>query len=229
LEDKPGQPIIHAPGGFVKQALKIATILIILALFIAFACIIWLEKTLFQSSLFILISIIFMFLLGAEKYRAELKLMLPFVSILFIVYMVFGLVGFRATSIHSKVFTIMDYWFLFALSRIFLLLSTVLLIQLLISFFTLQDVMKLPIGIQRQKVIILARTLYIHALGVLDDFEFHIDGIPTNQVTGRSLKQYVHKKLALILALLFMVIKESQIGGELIDNRIRHCFKEVKE
>ncbi len=213
----------------MKTVLKIIAVLLIVILFIIFPCILWLDKTLAQSSLFILISFVFLVRLGAEKYVSEFKLLIPFVSILFVVYLVFGLVGFRASSIHTGVFTILDYWIFFALSRIFLLLSTVFLIQILFSYFTVQDILKLPIGIHHLKVVILGRTLYLLALDSLQNLELHIASVPTNQSQTSKLKLFLHKKLALILALLFMVVKESQIGGELIDNRIRHCYREVNK
>ncbi len=197
-------------------------------LFIIYPCILWLDSLWNQTIVFVLISVMFILILSVKKYYYELKMLLPFVTILMVLYLVFGLIGF-AGSKTSLGMSPIEYWMLFALNRIILLFSTVYMIQVLISFCSVDDIIHLPLGMHRIKYFLLGKFLYCYAMRNITEIGFHIESIPSNQYTHKSIRGYMNKKLATILGLLILVMEEAEVEGELIDNRIRHCYFEEEK
>jgi hypothetical protein len=175
--------------------------------------------------IFVLVFVLLLcaFRFNIRKVINELKLLLPFVIIMLCIYIVLGLAGFgfsvKAAS-ESKVISAL----IFGLIRCALFISTVLIFQFILSFISMQDILNLPFGIRYKKSMILGRALFIHSLKHWEEVEAFLHLIPEYQKTKLSFRQWYWLKLQLTLALFFMILRESYQKGELIDNRIRHCF-----
>ena len=97
-------------------------------------------------------------------------------------------------------------------------------IQFLLSFFQTNDILALPMSINAKKHFILGRALFLHTIKHLDDLEFHLRLFPEYQQKRLNLKQWFNLKLQLTFGVITMILRESKLRGELIDNRIRHCY-----
>ncbi len=95
------------------------------------------------------------------------------------------------------------------------------MIRILFHWFKASDLWRLNPRIGIHKFVILARILYSYAFGKSDEIGQFLNAIPTYQNQDKSLRKSFEKKLVNILSLLIVVIKESQLKGELIDNRIK--------
>jgi hypothetical protein len=73
------------------------------------------------------------------------------------------------------------------------------------GFFTIQDILDLPIQMRFKKVFILGNILYHTATTQSIDIVQSIDAIPANQNQQRGFKHMVMQKLNYILALLFAI------------------------
>ncbi|MDD2332001.1 MAG: hypothetical protein PHI68_05045 [Candidatus Cloacimonetes bacterium] len=204
---------------------KIALAILLLLAFIAGFCVWQLDNTQLQLVAFSLLSILHLSCAGARKYAQEVLNLLPFILLLMGVYALFGILALPAYSGEQPELSYLRYWLGFGLSRVLLLLSTILLIRIIFLWFRVQDLWALKLKMRYLKYLILARILYHYAFGKPEEIATFLDAIPGNQGSKRTLKTRFKKKLVTILSLLIVVIMESQLKGELIDNRIRHCHR----
>jgi len=99
-------------------------------------------------------------------------------------------------------------------------------IQVLLSYISMQDILSLPMKMTKKRYLLLGRALFVHSIQYIEALEFHLKLIPEYQKHRLTFMQWFRLKLQLSLAVIMMVLRESKIKGELIDNRILHCFKE---
>ncbi|GAB1365530.1 hypothetical protein MASR1M36_04010 [Candidatus Cloacimonadaceae bacterium] len=76
------------------------------------------------------------------------------------------------------------------------------------------------------KYIILGKHLYEVASTAYSELCVFSDFMPMNQAVKQSFMGRIRIKLVVILALVSFVISEATIKGEMIDERIRHCWPE---
>lgn len=204
---------------------KLTVCLLFLLLFIVFPCIVWLDNLIIQITLCFLSCLVLSVRQGIKHLWRELRMLMPFVVTLMLIYGIFGFIGVKAQKeIHSS---ILHYWIIFGTNRALLLFSSILYIQILFSFVSIGDIINLPVGINKMKYLILGKSLFDYATKASVDIELHVSLIVVRKIKHSRLRQLINKKLAQILAMIFLVIEESKLGGEIIDNRIRHCHKEV--
>lgn len=197
----------------MKALLKFSALLIILILFI------WIVSIRFIDSLTWQLMFLFILLAASvirfdfAKFKAELKLIMPFLLTMFVVYLLIGLIGMK-----------LKFWLTYGLLRGLNFLNTMLFIQLLLSYISINDIIALPVKIEVKKHFILGRALFCFALLHLGNLELHLKLMPEYQKPKLSLKQWFNLKLQQSFAIINMLLRESKLKGELIDNRIRHCF-----
>ncbi|MDZ4121788.1 MAG: hypothetical protein U1C33_05170 [Candidatus Cloacimonadaceae bacterium] len=208
----------------MRYCYKFLVAFLLLVGFIIFACILWLENSLIQLIVLLVTGIVFWRRAGFVLLVKEIKLLIPFVLMLMGVYLLFGVFGLGSSQNQSG--SVLSYWLFFGLNRVMLLIATVLFVQVLLFHFSIADVIGLPISIHKKKYLILGQILYGIAMKKVGDLEFHIESVPANQQRKKKWREAMNKKLALILSLLFLVTRESEYTGEIIDNRIKHCYNE---
>lgn len=158
-----------------------------------------------------------------KKVLNEIRLMLPFITFMLLIYAILGIVGFSFAGnmlSDSRVVSAL----VFGAIRCVLFVSTMLFFQFILSFVSMQNILNLPYGMRFKKSMILGRALFIHSLRYLEEMEDFLKLMPEYQKHRLSFRQWYRLKLQLTLALIFMLLRESYLKGELIDNRIRHCF-----
>ncbi len=208
----------------MKTLIKLGIATTILGMFIWIFCILYIDSIPIQSIAVIAFGILLGSVRGVHDFVTEVKLLMPLCSILALGYLAFAVLGVNPYQSGSQSISTFQYWIHYGATRILLLISTIFIIRLLMGFFAIQDILDLPINMRYKKVFILGNILYHIATTQSNDIVQSIDAIPTNQNQQRGLNKMVMQKLNYILALLFMVFRDSKVRGELIDNRIKHCF-----
>lgn len=166
---------------------------------------------------------------GFTKIITELRLFLPFICTMMIVYVIMGLAGFR---VYDKAFSghsVLQYWLVYGITRTILFLSTMLFLQLLLSYISICDILSLSMHINKKRYLLLGRTLFVHSIKYIEELKFHLKLMPEFQVNRMSFRQWLRIKFQLSLSVIMMILRESMLKGELIDNRIRHCFPSKQE
>lgn len=213
----------------MSKSFKIVSLLLYLLLFIYLFSYKFLDNQLIQTEYFIFISILYCLKNSFKSFFKDLKVFLPFISSMLLIYLLFGLFGFKGFGDYNPQSSTIIYWTLFGVRRIFLFLSTALTFGTAFSFISIDDITSLPIDIKYLKFIILGKSLFENANNSFERFDFFIQMFPEFQKEEKQgLKKKFKKNLLIILGLIFFIIRESNIQGELIDNRIKHCFKNNK-
>ena len=207
----------------MKSILKLCASILILILFIWLICIKYLDYITVQSITLAVSAVVLLFIKGIRGFWQETRMVLPLVLILGIGYLAFATLGITPYGNVAYQGSIFGYWLHFGITRVILLVSTIYLIRILMSIFTIQDVLLLPFPLRYMKVVILGNILYNIALEQSGELNVLIAAIPSNQHRVKSIKERVWQQITFILALLFLIIRDSQVRGELIDNRILHC------
>jgi hypothetical protein len=83
-------------------------------------------------------------------------------------------------------------------------------------------------SINKKKYLLLGKSLFVFSVKSITEIEFHLKLMPEYQTKRLTLKQWFIFKLQVSMALIIMVLRESKLKGELIDNRIKHCFANAK-
>ncbi|GAK51176.1 hypothetical protein U14_02418 [Candidatus Moduliflexus flocculans] len=156
---------------------------------------------------------------------AELRLFLPFVVMMLAIYAVFGLLNVKHDQPQQSA---LAFWLLYGVNRVLCFLNTALSLSLLLSWFQVNDVLALPIPIRYTKALILGRSLFTKARGALDEIDLHLRHFPDQRFLPARwhlrLFAAFQRQLLLVLTLIFYILEEAEIQGELIDNRITHCM-----
>ena len=204
---------------------KLILAILLLLVFIAIFCVLFLNQLSLQLIGFLLVSGILILQTGLRKYLHELRNIVPFAGLLMAVYLLFGFFGLRMFQNIQSQETIFHFWMHYGLVRVLLLMTTILLLRLIFSWFSLDDLAGLPLRINQRKYLILGMILYNYAFKYIPELIQFQEAIPLYQHCKQSISHRFHKRLVLILALLILVIRQAKNKGELIDNRILHCYK----
>ncbi len=179
-----------------------------------------------QAAYFAVIFVIIALRTSLKQAVAELRLFLPFVVMMLVIYAVFGLLQVRHDQQPQQ--SALAFWLIYGINRVFCFLNTALSLSLLLSWFRIDDVLALPIPIRYTKALILGRSLFSKARGALDDIDLHLRHFPDQRFLPARwhlrLFAAFQRQLLLILTLIFYILEEAEIQGELIDNRITHCM-----
>lgn len=208
-----------------SRLLKLAALTVGACAFVASFCYLWVDDAAIQAIGLALALPLSIWRRSLWTVLAELRAFLAFASVMGLCYLGFGLLELNGQPL--------IHWAWFGATRIMLFLTTVLAVGFLLSFLTLEDILALPLSMDRLKIPILAETLFRTARRAMAPTAFFVDLFPEFQArTGsRNFRSDFRKRLLSVLALVFLILRESEIQGEMIDNRIRHCFpgKQQKE
>lgn len=205
--------------------IKLCLALALLTAFIIVVCVIFMNSLPVQIISFAFLSLWICFRWRIQRWLAELKVLTPFMLTLLVVYLLFGFLRVRTASGASGDTA---YWLSFGIPRVLLLVNSVLAVQVFFSLVSFDDVLRLPLKISILKYVILGKLLYAASFSSHQSIVLHQRLIPDEQQPKLSLKHRFNAKLASVLALLYFIIGESRLKGELIDNRIAHCHPEEK-
>lgn len=205
--------------------IKFGLIILLILVFFIWFCIRWVDDTAIQLFFFSVIWLAAWLRLGLNRLWRQMRLMLPIMLTLVVVYTVFGLIGIGMTPGSGMGLKPMQYWLIFGTVRAVLFLNTLLWVRVLFSFISMEDIESLPLSLHRKKGLLLGRILYSLAQDTIAKAGFYHGLIPSNQLNRISFRLRIKNKLAIVLCLLYVALIESKMRGELIDNRIRHCHK----
>jgi hypothetical protein len=181
----------------------------------------WLPNWQLQLLALLAISTLYLIHLGGLKLLYQIKMLLPFVGSLLLIYALFIIIGLSPAGGSA-----LNYWLAYGLPRVLLLISSILLLRIFISWMRIEDFYNSGLSIQHLKYLILGRILYraaFHSYPLIKDWQ---SLIPTQQIAERSFKQKFRSALTASLALALYVLGEATLKGEMIDNRIANCYKE---
>ncbi|MEF3694025.1 MAG: transposase [Candidatus Cloacimonadota bacterium] len=181
--------------------------------------IVWLDNLQIQSIFLLSLGFVLAFRKGWTFVYKELRGLAPFLLGWVAVYGIFALSGFKPAAEESAG----AYWLSYGSSRAMVLLNILFAIQIVASWLKWRDLMSLPLRISSKKYLILGKSLYETAFSTHTALGCHVSLIPTNQ-HAKGWKHSFNLKLCYLLALLTIVLQESEIRGEAIDNRIKHCY-----
>jgi len=197
---------------------KLIVLLIILALFIWIVSFRLMESVFWQLSFLLVLLVSGWLRFDVKKMMDEIKLILPFIVTMLLVYLIIGLIGFK-----------LKFWLLYGLLRCLNFVNTVMFIQLILSYVSINDIIALPFKIDAKKHFILGRALFCFALTNIGNIEFHLKLMPEYQKSKLSFRQWFAVRLQQSFAIICMLLRESKLKGELIDNRIRHCYNAIRK
>jgi len=196
-----------------------AAIGLFLAFFVLFSFV-WTDYLELHGLAFVTLSLLLCLAKGWKSWLKELYLLLPFVSLLMAVYLLFGLAGMGGEAAgNAKV----AYWLGFGSIRMLLLVNTLLCIRVAFGMVSWDNVLRLPLGIRWMKYLILGRVLYRAAFDQYRELEMHQRLVPSVQREQASPRRRIRRKLESVLALTLFTLAEARHKGEMIDNRILQC------
>ena len=208
----------------MKSLIKLLVLLLVLTGFIILTGFVLIQSLEAQIIILILNFLCFALKIDFRKLLAEFKLILPFVILMLVVYALLGLWGVKfdrnSQDENNLLLAALNYGGI----RCLLFTSTVLFFQFILSFIEMKDILSLPVSMRSKKVIILGKTLFVLALDSIGNLDLHLRLMPEYQKKRLTLRQYFFLKLQLSLALIMLLLREAKLKGELIDNRILHCF-----
>jgi len=211
----------------MNPAVKLISIIASVIIFIFITSFLLVNLLLFQLVILLFVILVCLFRFKLGKLIDEFKLFFPFVVTMLIVYILLGLFGknYAPDVIDSS--HLFKYWIMYGVERSILFISTFLFIQFALSFYTMNDILALRLKMKYKKYLILGRSLFVYSINNIGSIEFHLKLIPFYQKNKLSLKQWFDFKIQMTYAVITMILSESKIKGELIDNRISHCFEEI--
>lgn len=213
----------------MKNLLKITLVVFILIAYVYISGFAYADELVIQILMVAIVLLLSMLRFKRQRFINELRLILPFIATMLIVYILLGLVRFNPNNITAQN-NILKFWFNYGLCRAILFSGTVFFFQYILSYITMNDIISLPLSVYHKRYLILGRSLFFHSVNNIGNLELHIKLMPEYQKKRLTIKQWFYIKLQLTMSLIIMVLRESRIKGELIDNRIRHCFvKDYKE
>lgn len=211
----------------MNSMIKISVLLFLICLFIYVTSYLCLDNTTYQV-MFLFISLILCIIkLSVRSVLSELKLLIPFIITMMFIYLILGLAGFKIGQ-DIKDGNVILFWIQYGANKTLLFISTVIFIQYILSFVRMSDIISLPLSISKKRYLLLGRALFTIAVKSISEIEFHLKLIPEFQKSRLTLKQWFRFKLQLTMALILMILRESEVRGNLIDNRVRHCFPKFK-
>lgn len=183
-------------------------------------CGVFLDQLLGQTLVFIGLVSLLLFLRGGRRFLGGLKLILPFLVSLCLIYVIFG--WLRVKTPDGEPGSLL-FWTRFGLQRILLFINTVLAFQAFFSCVGFSDLLRLPLGIGILKYVILGKALHEAALGSYGLICRQLRFIPSEQQVRNLRPSRFKSRLASLLALLLALVNEARSKGQQIDNRIATC------
>lgn len=200
----------------LKLGLALTLLLAILVLVLG----VYMDVLAVQAICLAALALLLLGLKGVKRWAAGFRMMLPFLISLSLVYLLFGLLKVRTQEGAPGS---VPYWLEFGLKRILLFANSVLAFQFFFALVNFDDLLRLPLKIGSLKYMILGKILFANALNSYADIRFHHSLIPTEQTAKPTLARRFRTRLAVVLALLLTLSRESRLRGEQIDNRIACC------
>ncbi len=197
---------------------RICLLLLAAALFVWYSAYRYADRPDFQASGFIALAILFILRCSLREFRDHLILFFGFAMTMLLVYLVFGLL-----KIQDRTLT---YWLHIGAGRVLLFLNTMLAFGFLLSFLGLEDILSLPLPPERLKYLILGEILYRAAIRVMPRMRFYVSLFPEFQTGKRGVRREFRAQLITVLGLICFVLREAEIRGEMLDNRLRHCGRD---
>ncbi|MBM9518583.1 hypothetical protein JWG39_01975 [Desulforhopalus vacuolatus] len=204
----------------LNSSFKLALLLFLALLFICLFCILWLDSGLAQGLALAGISVAGIVRTSPRQFFQELRLFASFVVLMGLFYLIFGIFSLNGHPL--------SWWSIFAAKRLALFLSTLLTFNVLLSFISMEDIFALPIAVGRKKYLLLGSSLYSTSRNAMENIELHTSLFPENQQQKCSMGGRFRRQLISILTLIFYILREAELQGELMDNRIQHCFTTEK-
>ncbi len=152
----------------------------------------------------------------------QLELISPFVASLVLIYGLFILLGISPGSASP-----MAYWLGYGIPRTVLLVGSILAFRLCFSFISIDRLLNTKLDIRFAKYLILGKILYAAAFNSYSGIRFWQELVPSQSIPASSTKIRFRRSLAAALALVLFTLSEATQKGEMIDNRIETCFKEI--
>ncbi|MCB5248243.1 MAG: hypothetical protein WCY87_05690 [Candidatus Cloacimonadales bacterium] len=188
---------------------------------LAFA-VIWFHNVALQTICLVTLIVLTLLVLGSKKLIQELRLLLPFIAMLIVVYAIFILLGIDPEGKGA-----LQYWINYGLPRALLLVNAVLAFRLCFAFVSVDKLLSSGAGIHRLKYLILGKILYEAAANSYHQLKYWQELIPTVRTQdNKGLKDRFKTGLSSTLALILYIMAEAKYKGERIDNLIATCHKE---
>jgi len=210
----------------MKPLIKVTLIIGSLIVLFVLVGIVWLNQLTIQLGFLLLVVMILAIQKGIRHLLRSLFVLLPFLLSLAVMYVLFAIVGFNPGSDRISA---ASYWFAYGSVRMLVLINMVLMFEAGFHIAQWKDVLQLPLGINKLKYLLLGRILFRSAFSSQTKLETYLDYIPSNQLTLSYWNRAVRLRLTNLLAIIYIVIMEAELKGELIDNRIKHCHRRKDE
>jgi len=202
--------------------LRLLLAILIFSAFCLVFGILWMEIICLQALTLVTLLLLCLMQLGWRKTWKQLKLIAPFALSLLLMYGILVLLGIAPRDQAA-----LAYWTGYGLLRLLLLVSSLLAFRLCVSLLSYEGLLRSAPNIHWQKYLILGRILYEAAFRSYPRLKAWQDLIPSSKLAPRGFKGRFNRALASSLALALYVMEEARRKGELIDNRIEHCYKEL--
>ncbi len=209
---------------------KFLSLLALLGVFIYLFCYQFLNSLLIEAAYLGAIMLYIAIRRGPHALWREVRVFVPIVCMMIAIYVLFAAISIEShlglTTAQSQ--SSWEYWINYGGVRTILFLSSILTIGELFRHITVHDILALPLGITLQKSIILGTVLFQKATTAIESADFTLRQFPSERVESPSIwhkaKRTFKRNITLMLGLVIFLSRESTIRGELIDNRIQHCF-----
>lgn len=197
--------------------LRIVLVCFAILLFFVLFCIVWLDSVLIQGIGFTFTLALAIILFKPKRMWKLFLSFFPFFIMLTAIYLLLGVWGLGQSK---------EYWFHYGLTRTILLANSLLIMQIALRFVNVDALLDLPLNIHTMKYFILGKHLFEAASKTYSELCVYSEFMPLNQIQTPSFQKRLKIKLVQILALVSFVISEATLKGEMIDERIRHCWPE---
>ncbi len=217
---------------------KVLAFFVSIVLYIIIASYMYGSNILIQSCILTSVLVALAIRTSIQDIIAEMKLIMWFAFLFLIIWalfillrideFIFKLVPFvKSTSNISQGFLTR---FIPGLSIIMNFINTMFFIKFAFSFISIEDFLKLPWDIKYMKVLLLGKMLFVKGIHAIKNIEFHVNQFPNLKKSSKDSfvkknQKKFKRNLIILLTLIFYILQEAEIRGELIDNRINHCFK----
>lgn len=197
----------------------------------------YMGNTVVQACLLIFVLAIFAVLISVKELIAELRLviwlalsMLAIVTLLALLNIdeiIFKLIPFTKVA-SDKSMSFLPR-FLRGANIVLNLIHTIFFIRMIFSFIRVEDFLKIQMGIKYLKWLLLGKLLFAKGNCAIQNIEFYVSQFPNLKTKKednivKRWRTWFRKNLIVLLALIFYIMQEATVRGELIDNRIEHCF-----
>lgn len=187
--------------------------------------IIWFQNLALQGAMMIGLVVGSFIFLGARRLVGQMKLLLPFVGMLAIIYLGFILIGIDPSGQGST-----EYWLAYGLPRMLLLINAILAFRLCFAMISFEEILRSGISIHRLKYVILGKILFDAATHSYAEIRMWQGMMPSMQRGSSGVKDRFFRALSVTLALILYIMAEAEMKGERIDNLIKQChLKQVRK